>query len=426
MTGVSSRATLLLRCVLLVVCLLYLLQLWSPLRLNGDAIQLLSVASSAADGHGFRDHGQKTRYPPGYPAMIAILDRMREARPWTLVGLNAVFLFLGLGCTNYVARNYFLLNDRWAIVTVLFTALSFALIKHFTLPLTDIPFFGTSLAALALTVRAERNSGTRYYALWGAAVSTAIASVVIRPIAIALFPCLMWSLGEHLGVGRILRRDKKIRIACASGSVVLVVLATVVLLRTMYVRDALMVFAHQGTGRAIRDTLEFRVQEIGELFLNGPASKLRLLAPLIWVAGAIGIAILIIFGRRCRIGSVEIYLGTYLSIVLIWPYLDARFWVPVLPCIFAELFSLARPWMFTGWKKHIGITYSACYALMGLAALAYSTSITFAGRNFPLRFGDGNLRATYQTFYSHTHVDGAKVDPEALEVLERYAGHGKQ
>ncbi len=132
------------------VCLLYMVQLRTPLRLTGDGIQLLSIASSAADGHGFLDRGHKTRYPPGYPAMVACLDRMGVARPWSLVGLNALFLFIAFVNTGYVIRHYFQLRSRWGIATLLLTALSFALVKHFTLTLTDIPFFGISMIALAL------------------------------------------------------------------------------------------------------------------------------------------------------------------------------------------------------------------------------------------------------------------------------------
>jgi hypothetical protein len=110
--------------------------------------------------------------------------------------------------------------------------------------------------------------------------------------------------------------------------------------------------------------------------------------------------------------------------LLLWPYADARFWVPVLPLIFAELFSAAQPWTFRGWKKGVSVVYATAYALMGVTALAYSTWITFSGPKFPLRYGDGKLRATYQAFYSQRRPDdSAKIDAAGLEVLRRYAGN---
>src|SRR5215475_4517308 len=92
--------------ILLVVCGLYVVQLWTPLRLDGDSIDLLSIASSAADGHGFLNHGQQTRYGVGYPTMVVWLERVGAARPWGLVGLNALFLLIGFICAKAVARQY--------------------------------------------------------------------------------------------------------------------------------------------------------------------------------------------------------------------------------------------------------------------------------------------------------------------------------
>jgi hypothetical protein len=407
---------------LLAVGLLYLLQMCSPLRLNGDSVELLSIASSAADGHGFLYQGEKTRYPPGYPAMVACLDRAGLARPWSLVGLNAVFLLLALACSNYVALHHFNLNRNWRLAALLFTALSFALIKHFPLTLTDIPFFGTSMAAVALSVKAEKELGARYYAWWAATLFTSLISVLIRPTAIALFPCLVWSLSVKLGLGRFLLRNRKFMIASAGLTVILACVAAVVLLHTIYVRGALLVFAHQGLGRGIRDTVRFRLEEIGQLVLNAPVSKLGRASALIWPAAVVGIATLLTIARRCKLDAVEVYMASYLFIVLIWPYGDARFWIPVLPLLYAKLFSVAQPWNFTGWKKYIGVAYSTCYTLLGLAAFAYSTWITLSGPDFPSRYGDGNLRPTYQLFYNHAQVNNSQVDLPALEVLERYAG----
>jgi hypothetical protein len=295
------------------------------------------------------------------------------------------------------------------------------LIKHFTLTLTDIPFFGISMIAAALMVRAERESGASYYIFSAAALSISIVSVLVRPIAIALFPCLVWSLGAHLGFGEI-RLNKRILIGSAALAVVLAGSVSVLLLHTKYVQEALSVLARQGLGRSIRNILLFRVHEIGELSLNAPASKLGVLAPLVWVFGVTGTVALAVYVRHCRMGFVEVYLAAYMFILLLWPYGDTRFWTPVLPLMFAELFSLAQPWTFTGWKKYVTVLYSAVYALMGLVALAYSTWITFSGREFPRRYGDDHLRPTYELFYSDPHVDRSRVYEPALELLQRYSG----
>ena len=61
-----------------------------------DSIMYLSVAASVSSGNGFHFLGRATQHLPGYAGMIAVLDRMGIARPWSLVGLNCGFLLLGL------------------------------------------------------------------------------------------------------------------------------------------------------------------------------------------------------------------------------------------------------------------------------------------------------------------------------------------
>src|SRR5258708_9538427 len=74
--------------VLLLLTTCFVLQVFTPLRLNNDAIVLLSMGESAAHGGGFLDSGQKTVFPPGYPALLAGLLRVGFAHPLVIVGLN--------------------------------------------------------------------------------------------------------------------------------------------------------------------------------------------------------------------------------------------------------------------------------------------------------------------------------------------------
>ena len=408
------------------VCLLYLVQLWTPLRLTGDSIVLLSMASSAADGHGFLCHGEKTQYPPGYPALVVGLERMGAARPWGLVGLNALFLLIGFASSYYVVRRYFQLSSNWAAMTLLFTALNFALIKHFTLPLTDVPFFGMSMVAVALIVRAEKEPGAWYYILLTLACLTSIAAALVRPIAIALLPSLAWSLIAHFRSGGfLLATRRRLPLVCCASTAVLAGVS-VVLLRTAYVQGALSLFAQKGPLRGFRDILLIRLHEIGELALNAPASKLGSASALVWLFGAMATVLLVTCVRHCRLGVAEIYLAAYVFVMLLWLYTDTRFRTPVLPLIFAALFSSLRPWTFTGWRKQAGLLYAAAYMLMGLVALAYSTRITFSGREFPRRYGDGNIRSTYEVFYSDPKADWSRSNDCALELLQRYSRTDRQ
>jgi hypothetical protein len=59
-------------------------KIFTPLRLTTDAVTLLSMAESAAHGGGFLDDGEKSVFPPGYPAMLAFLLRLGLAHPWVM------------------------------------------------------------------------------------------------------------------------------------------------------------------------------------------------------------------------------------------------------------------------------------------------------------------------------------------------------
>jgi len=411
-----------------VVCLIYAAQVLTPLRLDHDSIVLLSMAASASDGHGFLDHGSKTHYPPGYPAIVVGLERLGVARSWGFVGLNAISLFVGFAAAGYVALSYFSLSKNWAINVLLFTGLSFAVVKFFTIPQTDIVFFGMSLAAIALLVRAEDERGSKYYVMWAAAVVISIAAFLVRTIGITLFVTLAWSMGQHLGVLEALRRLKRRQLIAAVASLCsLVFVALIVFQNAKYVREAIAVFAKQGTNQSIRNFFLFRVHEIGELTLNVPASKLGPLASLVWVSGAIGIAILAFSVRRWKLGTVEVYLASYAFVMILWPYCDPRFWIPVLPLAFAELFSSLRPWEVIGWKRRIWLSYAIVYGLFGIAALGFSSRITFSGRDFPSLSGTDNtenLLSTYKLFHWGKRDPDAGVNEAALQLLQRYSSTG--
>jgi hypothetical protein len=414
------RRMLSLSCAIVAISAIYLAQLWTPLRLNGDAIVLLSIASSAADGHGYLDHGVKTHYPPGYPAMVVVLDRLELASSSSLVGLNAAFLFLGYISAYYIARQYYTLDRRWRRLSMLFGLLSFALIKHFTLPLTDIPFLGLSLLSLAMLVRAESQEKL-HYALWVTACILAVATVFVRPVGIALFPALAWSLIQHAGLVRTIRSRPRLLISSCALVAIFGAIAGVILLHTKYVQEALVGIRSQGISVVLWKLVAFRIREAGELAINLPASKLGGLSLAVEIIGIVAIAWVVFTLRAARLGSVEIYFAAYAAIFVIWPYGDARFWVPVVPILSAGLIAASRPWEFAYWKKVAAAGYLCAYVLAGILALAYSTWITFSGPRFADRYGDAHLRPTYELFYAERSSAPPVLNEPALELLRRYA-----
>ena len=412
-----------LQIVLTFTFVLYSVQLLSPLRLTGDSIELLSIASSAAGGSGFLNNGHKSHYLPGYPAMVAALERLNLASPSTLVGLNEIFLIIGLIGAYYIGRRYLALTTLWSLSAVFLSCMSFVFVKHFTLPLTDLPFVGISFLALSLLVAAEKEPGPKYYLLWAAACVFSALAIVVRPIGIAMIPALAYSVGTHLRIRHYLRMHRGWLVGSLLATISIGCGGLTVVLRSKYVHEAMAVFASGGVIRSLSKLVVFRVREIGELLINVPYSQLRALSPLVWVTGALAIALTLRYVRPSRFGTLEIYIATYLCILLIWPYGDTRFWIPIVPLLSAEVVSILEPWSWRGTRRVAGITYAAIYVFAGILAMSYSTLITFAGHSFPERYGDNNLRSTYRLFYGYSNVDRSKVDDSVLALLRHYSRH---
>ena len=132
--------------VLAVISAAYLLQMFSPLRLNSDSITFLSVAVSAADGEGFVWKGELTRYPLGYLILLVGLDRVGLGASWAFVGLNCLFLGLGVFASYFIYIQVFKF-DRWvATLLCCLMLLCHVFVRQVAFPMSDISFFGVAMA----------------------------------------------------------------------------------------------------------------------------------------------------------------------------------------------------------------------------------------------------------------------------------------
>jgi hypothetical protein len=86
----------LLAAYLLLLANIYLLQAFSPLRINTDAYRLLSMAVSAYEGRGYLVDGHQDLIPLGYPFIVKTLLHMGLASSMMLVLLNLLGLTIGL------------------------------------------------------------------------------------------------------------------------------------------------------------------------------------------------------------------------------------------------------------------------------------------------------------------------------------------
>ena len=272
-------------------------------------------------------------YPPGYPAMLALFLRLGVAMSAASVLLNLGCIVAALVALQKAAALVLNMPASWSIWPLLATANSFVIVRAVT-PLHSEPLF-LLLEALSLLclARIARRVGRRPIDLVLAIVAI-IFAMQTRTVGVALFAPLCW-LGwqEIRGMPPHIRR----RIAVLMAISVVVGATGTLYFRDYYLNADLGVNYKRGEVLvALLTSLGHHFREIGEIVLNAPLSKLpdRFRFPII-AAGAISsIGMLVLLWIRRRRWTVfEPYLIAYAAIIFIWPFYDARFWLPVIPIV---------------------------------------------------------------------------------------------
>lgn len=410
--------------LLLLLAICYLLQVFSPLRLNADAVTLLSMGDSAAHGGGFLDSGQKTVFPPGYPALMALLIRVGLAHPWAIVGLNLIFLSIGLLATySLLIRDFFEAKAAALLICSLFL-LSFVVVKHSTIPLTDVPFFCFSMCCLSVMSRTTRMDWNwRFVIFVGGAWLLALAAITVRRVGVALVPPLVFVIVNSPNCKSLLER--------LSGRTKMIVVMTLVFLgvgtayvvtRTSTLSDFSSAVNRSNIFISIFNIISYRFTEFGELLVNIPRSKVpvgfHVMVP--WIG--LLLFLLTLAGldtKRREIGPAEVFLVCYMGILFVWPYYDPRFLLPVIPLLISYSVLGAKSFSL---PNNVVAIYCVAFATLGFVAIAYSTRISFSGSAFPDRYGDGILKPTYCAAFQACRdgSDSNKVDDKALRLLRLY------
>jgi hypothetical protein len=409
-----------------VLCGAYLIQLLSPLRTNNDATVLLDLAASASDGKGFLLDGKRTHFPIGYPLIVAALDRAGLACSASLIGLNLGALALGMAATAVILRRSFRLESGSLLSISILTLLCWVFIKHVTLPLSDLPYFGLAQACLALlTWSSDRPRRTRLVAM-GLALLLASAAIATRTVGIALLPAFAFAClpaTPTLQVREVAMRHRGLVAALAIGLVGLCVLACQLIVQTQYFHECL----ERWSGRiGVGELASYKLSDWGELVINTPEARLP--GPIRGVVGIAGllVPIMLAWGVRLRdrLAAVDVYTAGYLVILLFWPYQDARFWIPVFPIFLGYAALIWERTPATPAVRRAGAAYLGAFGLLGVFALAYSTWISLAHDRFPDRFAGGVYRASYRAALNQgtpAGDRGDRVDPQIVRLVQRYS-----
>jgi hypothetical protein len=409
-------------CALSFLALLFVLQVFSPIRLNADAIVLLSVSESAAQGLGFLDQGVKTVFPPGYPAVVAALIRLGLAHSAVLIGLNLSGLAAGLFFSYIVIRRTFPCSPAIALNIILLTLLSWVVVKHSTIPLTDFSFFALCAACLSLMTQAWLASRLRQVLLPLAASWLALlGSLVMRRVGLSLIPALLYAFLSRQEVSDIVRQiPAKLKLLIALCFGMGVIGTAFAISKTSTLSDFSTILAKVGVVRMVLQIVGYRLTDVTELFVNVPITKVP--GPLRTIITVLGLFALIAIGRALLLrrkapAPLDIFLLSYFGILFVWPYSDPRFLIPVVPFLFA--------YIFTGLPKNNKTilrfavpSYCAAFAVLGIAALGYSTRITFSQQRFADLYGDSRIRPSYcEAFHTCSAPAG---DPKTVRLIQKF------
>ena len=415
------------RIFLLLVGIAYVLQLRTPLRLQIDSVVLMSEAESVANGTGFLDGGVKTPFPPGYPAVLALLLKLGLAHPPVLVAFNLLLLGLGLAVLPKLLEGPLSQPRDVALQIMCAFLLAFALIKHSAMPLTDVPFFGLSTACVAILTRAEEQPlGKQFLLTLFAAGAVFLAAISLRMVGVALVPAFVWLGLSRRELRQILPRSRKAKVIGLIAAVL--ILLPIGLFRVWsYTTEVYRVAAKGTTPSAMaRAAMHDHALELGQLVVNVPyrylPERLRI-TPICVVGLGLIIAVSAGLARRIRrLRCIDVYFIVYACIILVWPYIDPRFWVPVLPLIMTYARIGVTSWLRSERWTPLLTAFKIAFAFTGMVALVYTVRLSLAGPEFPDRYATGPLRATYCAAMNACNgkYNIKEIDPKIVHLLETY------
>jgi hypothetical protein len=401
----------------------YLLQVFSPLRLNHDAVRLLHIAKAAHETGSYLVDGRAEEFPPGYPTVVRLLLTAGLGRTVWLNSFNLLCLGASLIGWYWIGRRQTGLSPATARLVVCLPLLSWVVVKHAVIPLTDLPYLCLSTFALLFLQRYWSETKKPAWCDLSLAVALAFAALQVRTVGLALIAAIAASVLCHpitlRSIPVRLRPSREMVLGCtAIAALILLALTQTDWLSAHFATGYaanLLAFLRGDSPVSPWQVLTYRLHEIASLGLNlslpGDQRLPFAILGLALVLSILAIARSWWHSHRPWL----LYGGFYGGTLLLWPFTDPRFFLPLLP--------LAGLLIVTAGKIHIAGSPSRqrlavlgliFYGLLGLAALSYSTRLSLAGDGFARLYGMPDARASY------AHAFGLPPDPNAPPPHERW------
>lgn len=357
----------------------------------------VSTAKALAEGKGYRlinfpGSPPQTKYPPLYPALLAIIWKLYPTFPDNLVYMQFINLLggaalVGLTYLYFIRFGYFSRGVAAGAGALTLTSIYY----HYfcTLTLSELPFALLAVAALwALEKQDESPFLTpRAQFFLGVLLSLPILTRFIGALFLPLGFFRLWKDGRPM-----------LWTTCGVFVLLLPWLLWMLVIPhwlsadfvTMYYTNYLTwwySFAKTAFGKIIVTNIFYTALgtiAVGiSLFLTGIILPTWLL-PLPFLLGTITWTSVIKDFFKGRI--LPTYLVAYLTIVLVWPWLPYRFLIPILPFLLAYFLKWTRqvlqttPWPHPRWLTSI---FLAAVLTLNLIFMAHSTKLSGSG-HYPL------------------------------------------
>ena len=347
-----------------------------PAGVVADDAFYVILARSIATGQGYRALNVPglpagTHFPPGYPALLALVSFVAPAFPASVAAfkaLNAVFLAAAAVLVARLLRRRIGAGPWWSVSVGVVSAVSVPLLILSNLVLSELCFLAFALALLlALESLVDEPQPAWRVLLLGLAIG---ACALVRTHGAVLLPAAAIVLGAR-------RRWRDIALLVAGAAVCLVpwqlwmarhageLPAPMLGMYDSYAGWWLRGVRELGAGM-IPATLAKTTAETGAMLsvlfspLRSPFARSVTLAALAALVGAGGIA------AWRRIPVTLLFIAGYLAIVLVWPFQTARFVWAIWPLVLALVAA-------GGWAAVARSAWRAPVRLALFCALAWVT-----------------------------------------------------
>ena len=397
-----------------------------PVGVVADDSFYVILARALASGEGYRylnipGHPAGTHFPPGYPALLALLSFVVPAFPASVVAfkaLNAVFLAITSVCVARLLRSRVGLGPAWSIGVGAVTAVSVPLLILSNLVLSELCFLAIALALLLALERLvdEPAPVWRVLAL-GAAIG---ACALVRTHGVVLVPAAAIALGA-----RRRWRDAALLAAAAvlcllpwqvwtarhGGTLPSPLLGMYDSYASWWMRGVRTLGAAMIPATVAKTTSETTTM-LAVLFspMRGSVAHGVTLVALALLAAAACVA------AWRRVPVTLLFLAGYLAIVLVWPFQTARFVWTVWPLLLALVgvggwTALGRP----AWRTPFRVTLAAAFGWVVVGYGAYEL------RGFRGQWWSSIPRANTPRIATAVRWVGANTAPSEL-VATDYEG----